>query len=41
MGVNFTTCVEVPALSIALGVLNAKLPPTDAEPPLRIDAESG
>jgi hypothetical protein len=39
--VNFTTCVDVPALRTALGALNANVPAVDAEPPLRIDADNG
>ena len=40
VGVKVTDCEAVPAPGAVLGVVNAKLPPTDAEPPDNVDEAS-
>jgi hypothetical protein len=40
VGAKVTDCEAVPAPGAVLGVVNAKLPPTDAEPPDKFEEAS-
>jgi len=40
VGVKITDCDAVPAPGAVLGVVNVKLPPTEADPPDRVDEAS-
>ncbi len=37
VGVKVTLCADVPAPGAVAGVVQAKLPATDAEPPVRVE----
>ena len=40
VGVNVTSCAAVPAAGAVLGVVKAKLPATEAAPPLSVEDAS-